>query len=749
MSRFSTFLFIYILISVLTAQSSEYPFQNPELPTADRIDDLVSRLTLEEKVNQLLYNAPAIPHLDIPAYNWWSECLHGVARNGRATVFPQAIGLAATFDTDLMYRIGAVIATEGRAKYNACSAQGYRGQYQGLTFWSPNVNIFRDPRWGRGQETYGEDPYLSSRIGVAFVRGLQGDHPKYIKAAGCAKHYVVHSGPEGLRHEFDAKVSRKDLWETYMPAFEALVTEAKVEGVMGAYNRTNGEPCCAHPYLMQDVLRGQWNFDGYFTSDCWAIHDFYEGHNVVETPAQAAALALNTGCNLNCGNTYPEILNAVDQGLVTEKTVDRNLKELLGTRFRLGLFDPPGTVPFDSISTDVINCPEHQALALEAAQKSIVLLKNSDNLLPLDKNLRKVYITGPLATDLQCLLGNYYGLSDNMITMMEGITHSLSDHTAIQYRQGALLNRPNANPIDWFSGVAAASNVTIACVGINGLLEGEEGESIASPSKGDRFDISLPRSQMNLLQSLRQSTDSLVVVLTGGSPFTCSEVYELADALVFHWYSGERGGQAVADILFGDAVPSGRLPITFPKSLDDLPPYDDYSMPGRTYRYMEKDALFPFGFGLSYTTFEYQNITTAQAAIQPGESTTVSVMVTNTGSIAADEVVQLYIRDDKASVRVPYISLKDMKRITLNPGEQRSVSFAITPDLLKLVNETGERVLESGDFTLFIGGAPPLSRSLEPGSSAMAGNSNNGSIKNILIQNRKLCLERRPIVYGF
>ena len=708
-------LLVILLISSAAAQSIEYPFQNPQLSTAERIDDLVSRLTLEEKVNQLLYNAPAIPRLDIPAYNWWSECLHGVARNGRATVFPQAIGLAATFDTDLMHRIGAVIATEGRAKYNACSARGYRGQYQGLTFWSPNVNIFRDPRWGRGQETYGEDPYLSSRIGVAFVNGLQGDHPDYVKAAGCAKHYVVHSGPEGLRHEFDAKVSPKDLWETYMPAFEALVTEAKVEGVMGAYNRTNGEPCCAHPYLMQKVLRDKWKFDGYFTSDCWAIKDFYQGHNIVETPPQAAALALKMGCNLNCGDTYPHIIAAIEEGLVSEKHVDKNLKELLGTRFRLGLFDPPGTVPFDTISTDVIGCARHKALSLEAAQKSVVLLKNKGDLLPLKKDLRKVFITGPLAADASALLGNYYGLSDDMITIVEGITGEMADYSAIQYRQGSLLDRPNVNPIDWYSSVAGNSNVTIACVGINRLLEGEEGESIASPGKGDRFDITLPDNQINLLKKLRAKTDSLVVVLTGGSPFACPEVYDLADALIFNWYSGEQGGQAVADIIFGDAVPSGRLPLTFPLSLDDLPPYEDYGMVGRTYRYMDVDPLFPFGFGLSYTTFAYSDISLDQPSVQAGESVTASITVTNTGNMAGEEVVQLYIRDNQASVRVPNSSLKGFKRISLKPGESKTVSFNVTQDLLELVNVQGERVLESGDFTVFIGGTSPLQRSLELG----------------------------------
>ncbi len=484
------------------AQDFKYPFQNPKLSTDLRVDDLVARLTLEEKVDQLVYNAGAIDRLGIPAYNWWNECLHGVARNGRATVFPQAIGMAAAFDTDMMQRIGNAIADEARAKYNVSVAHGYRERYQGLTFWTPNINIFRDPRWGRGQETYGEDPYLTSRIGVAFVKGLQGDNPKYVKAAAMAKHYAVHSGPEALRHEFDAKVSMKDLWETYLPAFEALVTEAKVEGVMGAYNRTNGDPCCAHPYLMQEVLRKKWGFKGYFVSDCWALRDFFQGHNVVKTAPEAAALALGLGCNLNCGNTYPEIKTAIEQGLTTQEEVDKNLKELLPTRFRLGLFDPPGASPFDNIGPEAIRSPEHVALAREAAVKSMVLLKNKDNTLPLRKDIASVFVCGPMATHIQALLANYYGVSEDLSTFLEGIAGKVSPQTSVKYRQGALLDEPNRNPSDWFSGVAAESEVTIACVGISQLIEGEEGESIASSHKGDRTDIGLPQNQIDFLKKI-------------------------------------------------------------------------------------------------------------------------------------------------------------------------------------------------------------------------------------------------------
>ncbi|KAA3633839.1 MAG: glycoside hydrolase family 3 protein, partial [Bacteroidetes bacterium] len=403
------------------SQQEPLPFQDPARSLEDRVEDLISQMTLEEKVGQLRYDAPAIERLGVPQYNWWNECLHGVARNGRATVFPQAIGLAATWDEELIHKVGEVIATEARAKYNLASANGQRERYQGLTFWTPNVNIFRDPRWGRGQETYGEDPFLTSRIAVSFVKGLQGDHPKFVKAAGMGKHFAVHNGPEKLRHEFDAKTSMKDLWETYLPAFEALVKEAKVEGIMGAYNRTNGEVCCAHPYLMQEVLRKQWGFKGYFVSDCWALVDFYDGHNIVETPEEAAAYALNAGCNLNCGNTYPVLLNSIEQGLTSEKAVDDNLRELLPTRFRLGLFDPPGSVPFDHISPEVIRHENHVELARQAAAKSVVLLKNDNNVLPLGKDLGSIFVTGPLATHVQALLANYYGVSEDMTTILEGI----------------------------------------------------------------------------------------------------------------------------------------------------------------------------------------------------------------------------------------------------------------------------------------------------------------------------------------
>lgn len=709
------FLCFILMSNMLVAQSYKFPFQDPNLAMTKRVDDLVSRMTLEEKAGQLMYNAPAIERLGVPEYNWWNECLHGVARNGRATIFPQAIGMAAAFDTELMHRIGTAISDEARAKYNISAANGFRGRYQGLTFWTPNVNLFRDPRWGRGQETYGEDPFLTSRIGVAFVKGLQGDHPKYLKSAAMAKHYAVHSGPEGLRHEFDAKVSRKDLWETYLPAFEALVTEAKVEGVMGAYNRMNGEACCAHPYLMQEVLRDKWGFKGYYVSDCWAIVDFYSGHNIVKTAPEAAALALNTGCNLNCGSTYPELLNAIKEGLTSEAKIDDNLRELLPTRFRLGLFDPIGMNPFDHIGTEVIACDDHLDLSREAAQKSIVLLKNKEALLPLKKDTKSIFVTGPTAAHTQALLANYYGQSDNLKTILEGIVGKVSPQTSVHYSQGALLDEKNRNPIDWFSGEAGDAEITIACLGLSQLIEGEEGEAIASRHKGDREDIGLPPSQVEFLKVIRSKAKKLVVVITAGSAVAIPEVFEMADALIYAWYPGEQGGNAVGDILFGDVIPAGRLPVTIPKSVHDLPPYESYDMKGRTYRYAEVEPLFPFGFGLSYTQFEYSDLKLSNTQVNSGNSVVAEVTITNTGDYKGDEVVQFYIADEAASVAVPKYALKGFERVNLWPGASKKVSFTITPEMMEIVNTEGERVLEKGAFKIYIGGAVPSTRSLDLG----------------------------------
>lgn len=706
---------LLLLVLTSTQFSNDPIFEDPTKPIAERVDDLISKMTLEEKAGQMMYDAPAIPRLDVPKYNWWNECLHGVARNGRATVFPQAIALGATFDPDLMNRIGLAIADEARAKFNANREVGYMDRYAGLTFWSPNVNLFRDPRWGRGQETYGEDPTLISRLGVSFVKGLQGDDPKYLKTAAMAKHYAVHSGPEKLRHEFDAVVSRYDLWNTYLPAFEALVTEADVEGVMGAYNRTNGDVCCAHPYLMQDVLRKKWGFDGYFVSDCWAIQDFYQGHNVDETKEQAAARAASIGCNLNCGSTYPALVDAVQQGLTSEEVLDDNLRELLPTRFKLGLFDPVGSVPFDNIGTDVVRSQEHLDLSYEAASKALVLLKNEENLLPLDPEIQSVFVTGPMAAHAQTLLANYYGVSDDLRTILEGVVGNVSDHTAIRYVQGALMDRPNVNPIDWYSEEASTAEVTIACMGISQLIEGEEGEAIASPSAGDRDYINLPPHQIEFLKLLRSKAEKLVVVITGGSAISSPEVHELADAIVYAWYPGEQGGQAVGDLLFGKVNPSGKLPVTFVEKLEDLPPFEDYNMKGRTYRYLEKDPLYPFGFGLSYSNFTYSDPKLSNQVITTDNPVELTIQVNNENNTAGEEVVQLYVSKQDRSQEDPMIELRDFTRVRVDGNGSESLSFQITADLLSNRNEDGEKVTAPGKYIVYVGGATPGERSKELG----------------------------------
>jgi len=673
---------------------------------------------------------PEIKRLNIAPYDYWNEALHGVGRSGTATVFPQAIGLGATFDTDLSFRVSNAISDEARAMYNVAKAKGYNKQYGGLTFWTPNINIFRDPRWGRGQETYGEDPFLTAKIGTAFVKGLQGDNPNYLKTAACAKHFAVHSGPEKLRHEFNVEVTQKDLWETYLPAFQALV-DAKVESVMCAYNSVDGEPCCANKYLITDVLRKQWNFKGHVVTDCGAIDDFYApkdkgGHGTVKTEAQAAALVVKSGVSLNCGNSYKALPQAVKEGLITEKEIDEQLAVLLKTRFKLGLFDPMGSNPYDAIPSNVVNSESHRALAKEVAEKSMVLLKNN-GILPLKNDLGKYFVTGPNASSIEILLGNYYGINPNMVTILEGITASISPASQLQYRLGAMLNQESKNPINYATGNAKDSDVTIVVLGVSSTIEGEEGDSLDSSTAGDRLDYNLPQNQIDYLKELRKTADKnpnnkrpIVAVITGGSPMNLVEVQELADAVLLVWYPGEEGGTAVADILFGKTSPSGKLPITFPKSLAQLPPFEDYSMKGRTYKYMNVDPMYPFGFGLSYTNFTYGEAKVSAKRISKKDDLFVSVMVTNSGKVKSDEVVQLYVSDLVASVDVPNFQLANMKRITLEPGESTEVSFLLTPKVFEMIKNDGSRTIESGDFKIFVGGSSPMKRSFELGAPKMA-----------------------------
>jgi beta-glucosidase len=708
---FSTLLGL-ILSLCLNAQEADFRWFDNSLSIEDRSKALVEAMTLEEKILQLMDQAPAIPRLDVPEYGWWNESLHGVARNGRATVFPQAIALGATFDEDLVYRVSTAISDEARAKFNVAIANGNRSRYAGLTFWSPNVNLFRDPRWGRGQETYGEDPYLSSRIGVAFVKGLQGNNPTYLKAAACAKHYVVHSGPEALRHEFDAVVSQKDLWETYMPAFRALVTEAMVEGVMGAYNRTNGEACCASPYLMTEVLRDRWGFDGYFVSDCGAVGDIWKNHKLTDSPEAAAAMSIKSGMNLNCGGTFRSLGQAVEQGLISEAEIDKALIQLSKTKFRLGLFDPQNEIPFSKIGPEVVGSKKHKELAREAAQKSMVLLKNN-GVLPLKKNIKTLYVTGPMAANSDVLLGNYYGVSDELINFLEGIASHVSVGTSINYKYGQLPYRKNENPVDWTTISAAGADACIAVMGIDGRWEGEEGESVASYNKGDNTDCHLPQVQLDFLKKIRSHGNKpLIVVITGGSPVIIPEIFEFADAVIYAWYPGEQGGNALGDIIFGDVSPSGRLPFTVPYSLDDLPAYVDYSMKGRTYRYMEKEPLFPFGFGLSYSDFKFSNI---EAVVGKENTVNVSVELQNTGDVIAEEVVQLYITSPGAGEDFPFYSLKKIMRISLEAGETVKLDFSLDKSAFEQVNENGEGFLPKGDYRITVGASVPSQRSVSLG----------------------------------
>ncbi|WP_303317234.1 glycoside hydrolase family 3 C-terminal domain-containing protein [Flavivirga abyssicola] len=706
------FILTLVLLPVFSfSQSATQKWLDTSLSHNERIDYLIEAMTLEEKTSQLLDVCPPIERLNIPEYNWWNEALHGVARNGRATVFPQAIAFGATFDEALILKVGTAISDEARAKYNEAIKLNNRSRYAGLTFWSPNVNIFRDARWGRGQETYGEDPFLTSKIGVSFVKGLQGNNPDYMKAAACAKHYAVHSGPEELRHEFNAVVNKKDLFETYLPAFKALVQDANVEGVMGAYNRTLGEVCSGSPYLLQDILRDQWGFKGYIVSDCGAISDFHKFHKVTKTPEESAALALINGTNINCGNVYKVLKKSLEQKLITEELIDLRLKESLLTRFKLGMFDPIGTNPYDNITAEVVNSEKHRALAKEVAEKSIVLLKNKNNLLPLKKDTRTVYVVGPNASSEEVLLGNYYGLTGSSQTILDGIVSKVSAGTSINYKYGVLPFRENLNPIDWATGNAAKADVTIAVMGISGLFEGEEGEALASTFKGDKKDLKLPENQINFIKKMRKkSKKPLVLVLTGGSPIAIPELHDLVDAVVFAWYPGEEGGTALANILFGDISPSGKLPITFPKSVEQLPAYEDYNMKGRTYKYMTEEPLYPFGFGLSYTTFEYKNLTV-------DKTYNVSVEVTNTGDYDAENVVQLYISSPLAGTQDPIFDLKAFKRVYLKSGETKTIRFELNKATFNQFNEAGKTVLRKGKYTIYVGDALPSQRSIDLGAS--------------------------------
>ena len=662
------------------------------LTPQQRAEALTDELTVTEQAEQLKYDAPAVPRVGLPEYNWWNEGLHGVARAGTATVFPQAIGLAAMFDRELIRRVGEVVSVETRAIYNSASKHGDRDIYKGLTLWAPNVNIFRDPRWGRGHETYGEDPFLTSRLGVEFVKGIQGDG-ETLRAAACAKHFAVHSGPEAIRHEFDAEVSPRDLEETYLPAFRALVTEAKVEGVMGAYNRVNGEPACASGMLMGKLR--EWGFDGYFVSDCWAIRDFHTTHMVTATAPESAAMALKAGCDINCGNTYLHILAALDKGLISEEDIRRACVHAMRTRIRLGLLDgEPADVPFD-----VIACDKHKALSLECAEKSAVLLKNN-GILPLDRDkLRSIAVIGPNADSRAALLGNYNGTPDRSVTFLEGIQDAFGGR--VYYAQGCHLYKDKeqglARPGDRYAeacAAAEAADVTIVCVGLDATLEGEEGDTGNEFSSGDKNDLRLPESQRILLQKLRAIGKPLIVVLAAGSSVN---IETDCDALLDMWYPGQNGGKALAKIIFGEISPSGKLPVTFYKTADALPDFTDYSMKNRTYRYCdESNVLYPFGFGLTYSRFAAEKITVS--------GNNVTVTVRNIGDRSASDVLQLYISSENG---VPNHSLCGFERVSLSPGESRDITVTLAESAFETVDECGVRAVRPGLFVIYAGFTQP------------------------------------------
>lgn len=681
----------------------------------EKAKELVGKMTIEERASQLRYDAPAIERLGIPTYNWWNEALHGVARAGVATSFPQAIGMGATFDVDLIKKAGDVVAVEGRAKYNAYSAEDDRDIYKGLTFWSPNVNIFRDPRWGRGHETYGEDPYLTSRLGVAYVEGIQGDG-EILKSAACAKHFAVHSGPEALRHEFDAKATKKDMAETYLPAFKACVQEAEVEAVMGAYNRTNGEPCCGSKTLMKDILRDEWGFEGHYVSDCWAIRDFHEHHMVTHSAEESAAMALKAGCDVNCGVTYLHLLKALQDGLVTEEEITNAAERAFTTRYLLGLFDGS---EYDNIPYEKVECEEHLEVAQQIAKESIVLLKNN-GILPLDVNAGKtIGVIGPNANSRVALIGNYHGTSSRYITVLEGIQDKVGHSGRVLHSEGAHLFKDRVEGLGWQNDriseaviVAKHSDVVVLCVGLDETLEGEEGDTGNSYASGDKADLQLPQSQRDLMDAVLAVGKPVIVCLMAGSAIDLSAAQDKADAVLQLWYPGARGGKTVADILFGEYSPSGKLPVTFYRTLEELPAFEDYSMKGRTYRYMENEALYPFGYGLTYGDVAVKSADVVSRDPDTRD-VTLKVQVTNSGKVATDDVIQVYVKDKVSPNAVPNHSLCAFARISLEAGESKNVTVAVSGDAFRSVNDEGEFVRDSAQYELFVGTGQPDKRTKE------------------------------------
>jgi beta-glucosidase len=845
-------LTIICLVSLLfSCEGSRYPYQNIKLDFETRARDMVSRMTLEEKVSQLTHYADAVEHLDIPEYNWWNECLHGVARSGKATVFPQAIGMAATFDRDLMYRMADVTSTEARAKYHDYFSRGKHGMYQGLTFWSPNINIFRDPRWGRGHETYGEDPYLTGEMGVQFIKGLQGDDPRYLKTVATSKHYIVHSGPEPSRHEFDAVVSERDFRDTYLPAFKKTVEKGHVYSVMCAYNRYMGEPCCGSAPLQEELLRGELGFQGYIVSDCGAINDFHWGHKVVADREEAAALGVLSGTDLNCGDQYEGLVQAVRQGLISEEEIDVVVERLMLARMKLGMFDPDEMVPWSTYPVDTLAVEAHKDVAREMARKSMVLLKNEKNTLPISKELKRVAVIGPNAHNVDVQMGNYNGTPVEPLSVLDGIRSKLGGDAEVRYAQGSphhsglpylssvpseflftdqeqtiaglqssffpnlsgegppVLQRSDEQ-IDfyWWDGEPPVEGLTddnyavewsgflvprksgthalgvngkffqfifegdtliqhnnihhpnkvyrnvelvagkayqikvvmqdyhgdasctlqweepglplaweamqatrwadhvVLVMGLTARLEGEEmrGLELEGFNAGDRTSLDLPAVQRNLIRQIAAIGKPVTLVLMTGSAVSITREQELVPAIVQAWYGGEAAGEAVADVLFGDYNPAGRLPVTFYKSVEDLPPFEDYDMLGRTYRYFEGEVLYPFGYGLSYSSFTYDNLILEKDEMGSDETITVSVDISNSGEWDGEEVVQLYIHDLESKEIRPLKDLRGFERVSVKAGQTIVATMTLGPDELAYYDRAaGDYVVEPGLFEVMVG----------------------------------------------
>jgi len=702
------------LLTIGFAKAQVLPYQNVKLPFEQRVNDLVSRMTLEEKVSQMVDQAPAIPRLGIPEYNWWNECLHGVARAGLATVFPEPIGSAASFDADLINRIGNATSDEARAKYNDFIRQGKHDRYEGLTFWSPNINIFRDPRWGRGMETYGEDPYLTSVMGVNFIKGLQGDDPKYLKLVATAKHYMVHSGPESERHRFNATTDQYDFLDTYLPAFKKSVQEGKAFSIMSAYNSYNGVAASANIFLLSKVLRQELGFNGYVVSDCDAVADIYEGHKEAANKEEASAMAVTAGTDLNCGSTYRALVDAVKSGLISEDRINISVKRLFMARFKLGMFDPDNMVKYASIPYSAVNSKANQQLALEAARKSIVLLKNANQILPLSKNIKNLAIIGPNADDEKMLWGNYNGTPAETVTPLQGIKAKLPNANIVYARGCELAETTNIidsakikKNFDEAVSVAEKADAVVMFLGLSPRLEGEEMKvQFKGFSGGDRETIDLPKPQEDLIKAISKLHKPLVLVLLNGSALAINWEAENVPAIIDAWYGGQASGTAIADVLFGDYNPAGRLPVTFYKSTADLPDFHDYSMRNRTYRYFNGEPLYPFGYGLSYTIFKYSKIKVPQSLIT-GKSYIVTAQVKNTGNKAGEEVVQLYIKHLDDGVRKPIVALKGFKRIYFKAGEIKTVTFNISPESLSLVDKNNKQTERAGISQIFIGGMQP------------------------------------------